>query len=69
MLTFTLTQHSEDGKSAQPGQVHLGHHDKVYPIEIAAMWQSIANGQFEKQARDMLLKLCKEQRINCPELR
>ena len=69
MLTFTIQHHSEDGKFTQPGKVHLGHEGRVHPIEIAAMWQSIGNGQFEKQAKDKLLELCKEQRINCPELR
>ncbi len=52
MIKFIIIKDSDaEGHAAGPGVTSLEHSDHVHSIEVAALWSSIKEGRFERQAK------------------
>ena len=67
MLQFIITQTGDTHQSAGLSTTTLNPSETVHPIEVAALWQSIKDGRFERDAKAMLTTFCKENGFDAGE--
>ena len=68
MIQFIITQEDDTEKSAGLSKTTLNPSEIVHPIEVAALWQSIKRGSFERDAKAMLEEFCAERGFNASDL-
>jgi hypothetical protein len=64
MIKFIITQNGDTDNKVGLGGITFSPSEKVYPIEVSALWGLIKNGRFERDAKTFLTTFCKEQGLD-----